>query len=680
MAYEVRFTDSVNKGSITVEEQTINVETSLSLPGRNLTDYGPRVLENFLHLLENFANSTSPVRPVEGQLWYDNTTGTDQLKLYDGANWVSAGGIKKASSAPAAEQSLLGDLWVDTSNQQVYLYSGSGWTLIGPDYAEGAGTGAKYESIISTVNAAVPCIINYVDNIVISIISARQFTPKLTISGFGTINPGHNISSNISGLPGKYYGMSQKAETLYVNETVGAVPGSQFARLNATNIFLQPLRIRNNNGIDIGETQTLVVSVTGSNALITNKSTDGYIGFKVQNNITALRIRNDGKIGILNESPQEALDVTGSILASGKITNNDVTQSSSANTGALVTFGGAGIAKNLNVGGNILTAGSITATNIIPDSTNTRNIGSVTQKYNNIYANTFNGNLTGDVVGNLTGTSASTGKLNSATTFTIAGDVTTSVPVTFDGQIGGLTKVFDVVLNDSYFTGKPVYSDPVSGTEQVLIRKTALLPGDTQSITEFYVSTLAAIVSLVPTFTPGMLMMCAAISPPPGWRFCHGDNIPLTGTYAALYDEIKFTYGGSLALGYFKLPDFRGRVSVGALNNAVRPSANSEDRIYDDGAASILGAVGGNQRNTILLSNLPDHGHSLMGDDGTQFYSTTGVTGGSDSNTANITIVGSTSGTGLTATGNIDGWTSQDKIATVPPFLTTNYIIYTGVI
>ena len=51
MAYTVSFTDSVNKGSITVDEGTLNTETTLGLPGRNFTDYGTAVLENFLHLL-----------------------------------------------------------------------------------------------------------------------------------------------------------------------------------------------------------------------------------------------------------------------------------------------------------------------------------------------------------------------------------------------------------------------------------------------------------------------------------------------------------------------------------------------------------------------------------------------------------------------------------------------------
>ena len=49
MAYEVSYTDSVNKGVIVVEDGTLNTETSLSLPGRSNTGYGQAVAENFLH-------------------------------------------------------------------------------------------------------------------------------------------------------------------------------------------------------------------------------------------------------------------------------------------------------------------------------------------------------------------------------------------------------------------------------------------------------------------------------------------------------------------------------------------------------------------------------------------------------------------------------------------------------
>ena len=124
MAYTISFTDAINKGTITVDDNTVNTATSLSLPGKNTTSYGTVIAENFLHLLENFANSAAPLRPIEGQIWFDNSAGVSQLKVYDGANWVAAGGLKKALNRPSASESIAGDLWVDTDAQQLYLYTG----------------------------------------------------------------------------------------------------------------------------------------------------------------------------------------------------------------------------------------------------------------------------------------------------------------------------------------------------------------------------------------------------------------------------------------------------------------------------------------------------------------------------------------------------------------------------
>ena len=119
MSYTIPYTDQANKGTITIVDNTINQETSLKLPGRNTTAYGSAIAENFLHLLENFASATEPATPVEGQLWYDSTPGVEQLKVYDGTNWVPSGNLKKATTEPQAAQSLTGDLWVDTDNLQL---------------------------------------------------------------------------------------------------------------------------------------------------------------------------------------------------------------------------------------------------------------------------------------------------------------------------------------------------------------------------------------------------------------------------------------------------------------------------------------------------------------------------------------------------------------------------------
>ena len=159
MAYTINYTDSA-KGSIVIEDSTIDQTTSLSIPGKNTTEYGTQIGQNFLRMLENFANGSAPSNPIEGQLWYDSTAGTDTLKVYDGTTWQEAGGIKRAASAPSVSASNTGDLWVDTDNQQLYLFTGSGWVLVGPEFSEGLSAGIKPEVVtaVSYTHLTLPTI------------------------------------------------------------------------------------------------------------------------------------------------------------------------------------------------------------------------------------------------------------------------------------------------------------------------------------------------------------------------------------------------------------------------------------------------------------------------------------------------------------------------------------------
>ena len=68
----------VNKFSgaqlIVLEDGTIDTTTSLGLVGRNYVGYGETQNENFVFLLENFANDAPPSRPLQGQIWFNTTT------------------------------------------------------------------------------------------------------------------------------------------------------------------------------------------------------------------------------------------------------------------------------------------------------------------------------------------------------------------------------------------------------------------------------------------------------------------------------------------------------------------------------------------------------------------------------------------------------------------------------
>jgi len=68
MAYTINLTN----GSVltTVADATINTSaTSLTLIGRNYPRYGEIQNENFIKLLESFADTAQPAHPVSGQLY-----------------------------------------------------------------------------------------------------------------------------------------------------------------------------------------------------------------------------------------------------------------------------------------------------------------------------------------------------------------------------------------------------------------------------------------------------------------------------------------------------------------------------------------------------------------------------------------------------------------------------------
>lgn len=104
-----------------------NTHASLTFVGKNVFNYGHIQNENFLHLLENFASGATPPVPLAGQLWYD--TGINSLKVYDATRWNQ---LPKVIYSTTATNQASGDLWFNTTSAQLFVKSGSSYTLIGP--------------------------------------------------------------------------------------------------------------------------------------------------------------------------------------------------------------------------------------------------------------------------------------------------------------------------------------------------------------------------------------------------------------------------------------------------------------------------------------------------------------------------------------------------------------------
>jgi hypothetical protein len=89
MAYTIKKSNGTTL--TTIADGTINTtSTSLGLPGRNYAGYGNTLDTNFVHQLENFANTAPPANPLTGQLWYNTNSNTLYVCPTDGLTDANA--------------------------------------------------------------------------------------------------------------------------------------------------------------------------------------------------------------------------------------------------------------------------------------------------------------------------------------------------------------------------------------------------------------------------------------------------------------------------------------------------------------------------------------------------------------------------------------------------------------
>ena len=131
MAYTLRLTN----GKILVslpDQQFDNVTTSLTLIGKNVNAYGTDINQNYIRILENFANTTAPTAPLVGQLWFD--TVNQQLKVCTFNKEFKPVGTPTIS-ATEPTTSGIGDLWYDSTTEQLkFKTPDSKFVVIGPNY------------------------------------------------------------------------------------------------------------------------------------------------------------------------------------------------------------------------------------------------------------------------------------------------------------------------------------------------------------------------------------------------------------------------------------------------------------------------------------------------------------------------------------------------------------------
>lgn len=271
MSYQITRTNGSTL--TTISDGTIDNTTALTLIGKNYSGYGQFLDENFVHLLENFSNSTAPANPLTGQLWWNSATNV--LQVYTGSVFKSISSSTAASSQPA--NASIGDLWFDTVNLQLYVYSGTAWVLIGPSFTSATGqSGAIVSTVIDTSSVSHVIVYLFVSDVIVGIISKdATFTPQSVISGFATIQPGINLASTSVITGNQFTGESTNSAAL------NGISSSQFMRSDINTSTVGTLAVQNNTGLSVGTANDITMYVTTSNAYIQNNDSNGNILLQV---------------------------------------------------------------------------------------------------------------------------------------------------------------------------------------------------------------------------------------------------------------------------------------------------------------------------------------------------------------------------------------------------------------
>jgi hypothetical protein len=326
MAYTINKTDGTPI-VVVADGQIDQATTDITLVGKNYSGFGEFLNENFIKILENFASQSQPGNPLEGQLWYD--TAEARIKVYSGSSWKSIGTAVLSETRPL--QVGVGDFWFNSVDKQLYFFDGVRDYLLGPDFSFNQGiSGIRVEQLEDNNRRFRTVTALYTAGSLSGYFSSVEFVIRNRPSGYNAEPANPNPVIKIGFNPAnpadfKYRGIAEDSERL------GTYVAAEYPRKGIANTFTQPITVQNSAGISWGPGPQGNLSVEGSgDVVVSNIADNRQIIFRTtRNNIVNnsliikpgdLFTNNPDEFNIYPSNLNSVTNVGGNLVVSGDLT------------------------------------------------------------------------------------------------------------------------------------------------------------------------------------------------------------------------------------------------------------------------------------------------------------------------------------------------------------------------
>jgi len=320
MAYQINKTDGTVVSTV-ADGQIDTLSTDLTLIGKNYSGFGESINENFIKLLENFADTTQPTNPIRGQIWYDSSE--SKLKVYSGTEFLPVSSATIANTQPASLG--VGDLWFNDADKQLYFYDGTTTILLAPAYSASQGlSGIRVQNVLDRQNQTRVITTLYNNGTLLGIFAKDAFSLKEEILGFsGDVIPGFNVGNLLTTINGVSTPLKFNV-TVTNSDSLGGQLASKYVRNDSTNAVNGLLRVTVDPGIEIGSAGQLTLRVDNGNVQIINSASERNMVFEVRKGInpeTAITINSSTRaVDIYSTYPDSSVYMGGNLTVAGNMT------------------------------------------------------------------------------------------------------------------------------------------------------------------------------------------------------------------------------------------------------------------------------------------------------------------------------------------------------------------------